>query len=101
MSETPIVLNVHIRAVQGREEELADELRALLVPTRREPGCLAYELHRDPEDSTHFMFYEKFESQSALETHLQSPHFKSFQAYLSAKKHPIATQTVTKWQSVG
>jgi quinol monooxygenase YgiN len=100
MIDNPIILNVHIQAVPGREEELANELRALLIPTRTEPGCLAYELHRDPEDPRKFMFYEKFENQGALDMHLKSPHFEKFQAYLTTKSNPIAAQTVTKWRSI-
>lgn len=100
MAEIPIVLNVHIQAVQGREEELAGQLHALLAPTRKEPGCLAYRLHRDPEDPRNFMFYESFKDQLALDQHLASPHFQEFQQYLTAKDHPIAAQKVTRWQSV-
>jgi len=42
-----IVLNVHIEAKDGRQEDLARELQALVAPTRDKAGCLAYELHRD------------------------------------------------------
>ncbi len=51
-----IVLNVHIEAKDGRQEDLARELQALVAPTRQEAGCLAYELHRDPENAKKWMF---------------------------------------------
>jgi quinol monooxygenase YgiN len=88
-----------MEAVPGREEDLARELTALLVPTRKEPGCLTYELHRDPEDPVKFMFFEKFKSQAALDEHVNAPHFKNFLAY-RAKGDPVAATTVTRWRAV-
>jgi quinol monooxygenase YgiN len=100
MADNPIILNVHTQAVAGREAELGGAFYSLIAPTREEPGCLVYELHVDPEDPGKFMFYEKFKSQAALDQHLTSPHFHSFQSYLEAQGNLIASQTVTKWRSV-
>jgi quinol monooxygenase YgiN len=99
MSDSVIILNVHFVAVPGREEDLGRELRALVEPTRKEPGCLAYELHSDPEDPTKFMFFEKFASQAALDTHVAAPHFKKFLDY-RAKGDPVESATVTRWRAV-
>jgi quinol monooxygenase YgiN len=100
MDDNHIVLNVHMEAVPGREHDLDRELRALLEPTRKEPGCLAYELHRDPEHPGKFMFYEKFKNQAALDEHVNSPYFKKFLDYRAAKGDPAAVTTVTKWRVV-
>jgi quinol monooxygenase YgiN len=99
MSEQPIVLNVHMEAVPGREKDLKSELTKLLSPTRSEPGCIVYELHLDPEDPAKFMFYEKFKNQAALDNHVNSAHFKKFLAYRAASD-PVAATHVTKWQPV-
>jgi quinol monooxygenase YgiN len=99
MSDGDIILNVHMEAVPGREQDLERELRALLAPTRREPGCVAYELHRDPEDPAKFMFFEKFKSQAALDEHVNAPHFRNFLSY-RAKSDPVAATTVTRWRVV-
>jgi quinol monooxygenase YgiN len=100
MSETPIVLNVHMQAVSGREQDLETQLRCLLAPTRNEAGCLAYELHSDPENPGKFMFYEKFQSQAALDAHVASPHFKKFLAYREAQSDPVESAIVTRWRVV-
>ncbi|MGA7919872.1 MAG: putative quinol monooxygenase [Candidatus Acidiferrales bacterium] len=100
MSDSDIILNVHMDAVPGREQDLARELQALVVPTRKEPGCLAYDLHRDPENPGKLMFYEKFKSQAALDEHVNAPYFQKFLDY-RAKSDPVATVTVTKWRVVG
>ena len=100
MSANPIILNVHMEAVPGREEELARELRRLLGPTRNEPGCMAYWLHNDPEHRGKFMFYEKFISQAALDAHLKTPHFQRFQDYRQKNGDPVATTQVTRWREM-
>lgn len=100
MNEVPIVLNVHMQAVAGREGDLETQLRSLLEPTRKEPGCLVYELHKDADNAGKFMFYEKFKSQSALDLHIDSPHFKKFLAYRQTGLDPVATTVVTRWTAV-
>jgi quinol monooxygenase YgiN len=101
MNNDHVVLNVHIEAAAGQEEKLAEQLRALVAPTRAEAGCLAYELHRDPTNSAKFMFYERFRSQAALDEHLASPYFKAFVAYRSAvNPDPVASIVITTWRSI-
>ncbi len=100
MTEGAIVLNVNFEAVPGREEDLARELLALVEPTRKEAGCLAYELHVDRENHGKLMFYEKFADQAAVDFHVNTPYFKKFLSYRE-KNDPIAAQTVTRWTSLG
>jgi quinol monooxygenase YgiN len=100
MTETPIILNVHFEAAPGREEDLVRELSALVEPTRKEAGCLVYELHVDPQNHGKLMFYEKFAGQAALDFHVSAPHFKKFLSYRE-KSDPVAGQTVTRWKSLG
>jgi quinol monooxygenase YgiN len=99
MNDDPIVLNVRFDAVAGREQDLARELHALIAPTRKEIGCLIYELYRDPDNHGRFMFHEGFVGQAALDLHVNSPHFKKFQSY-RAENDPIAVEAVTRWRSV-
>lgn len=100
MTDIPIIINAHIQAAAGREKELQDQLQALLAPSRREPGCLVYALHVDPENPGKFMFYEKFASQAAIDSHLATPHFLALQSYLKAHEGLIAFQVVSRWHSV-
>jgi len=101
MNTDEVVLNVHMEAVPGHEEELAAQLLALVQPTRNEPGCIAYELHRDPRNEGRFMFYEKFASEAALEAHRAAPHFQSFVKYRSsASPDPVAKSEATLWRAI-
>jgi quinol monooxygenase YgiN len=100
MANDHVILNVHLQAAAGREEEAATQLRKLLAPTRREPGCVNYLLHRDPKDPTKFMFYEEFKSEEALQDHTKAPHFQEWAAYQAANEGLIEKATVTYWGSL-
>jgi len=98
---TNVILNVHMQARPGHEEDLHNLLLALVEPTRAEPGRLIYELHRDPADSAKFMFYERFTSQKALDWHTASPQLTRFREIRAASNpDPLASQTVTKWKAI-
>lgn len=96
MDDNQVVLNVRIEAVPGRESELERRLAALIGPTRQEPGCISYELHRSEENPGRFMFCETFAGQGALDTHIASPHFQAFAEYRK-ENDPVASVDVTRW----
>jgi quinol monooxygenase YgiN len=49
-------------------------LSALVQPTRREPGCLSYELLQNGSDPTDFVFVEQWASAAAEQAHFTTPH---------------------------
>ena len=69
-----IVLLAQLQAKAGEEEAVGKALLAMVEPTRKEPGCLCYNLHQSKQDKSQFMFYEQWASKEALDTHGQSPH---------------------------
>ena len=62
------------QARPGKETELKDSLIDLVAPTRREAGCLNYDLHASPESPAKFLFHENWTSQAHLDAHLKSAH---------------------------
>ena len=64
-------------AISGKEAELKAALTGLVAPTRKEAGCLNYDLHQLPEDPKKFLFHENWTSKAHLDAHLQSPHIKA------------------------
>jgi quinol monooxygenase YgiN len=72
MKTVTVVATFQARA--GKEAELRAALLGLLAPTRREMGCLNYDLHVSPEDAARFLFHENWTTKEALDTHLKSPH---------------------------
>jgi quinol monooxygenase YgiN len=65
------------QAKPGKEAELKSALTGLVAPTRKEAGCINYDLHLSPEDPAKFMFHENWTSQPHLDAHLQSAHLKA------------------------
>ena len=57
-------------AKPGQEDELKRRLLSLIEPTRREDGCVQYDLHQNTNQAGR--------SREALERHLQSPHLLAF-----------------------
>ena len=52
----------------------------LVIPTKKEEGCIEYKLHQDNEDPAVFIFYETWENLVCLEKHMNTDHFKSYAA---------------------
>ena len=62
------------QARPGKEAELKKALTGLVAPTRREAGCINYDLHVSPEDPAKFLFDENWTRQAHLDAHLKSTH---------------------------
>lgn len=67
-----------IKAKKGMEDMVRQELLSLVDPTRREPGCISYDLHQAPDDKSFFVFYENWKSRENLDRHLEMPYLKAF-----------------------
>jgi quinol monooxygenase YgiN len=71
-----VCLAVTYRVKPGAEERAADLLRRMTEPSRREPGCLMYQVHRVPDDPALFFLYEQYEDRAGLDAHRASEHFR-------------------------
>ena len=81
----PFTLLVSLQVKEGDGEKLM-EVRVFakaVTPTRREKGCLAYELNRDPKTPTSYLLYERWQGLAALETHLRSEHITTLLGQIS------------------
>jgi quinol monooxygenase YgiN len=65
-----------VAALPGKSDEVREALCELIEPTRREAGCLTYELWQNKSDPTDFTFVEERESDAALQAHAVSEHLK-------------------------
>jgi quinol monooxygenase YgiN len=78
METKEVVVLARVRAKEGCEAEVWRELLALVEPTRREAGCLNYDLHSNTDDAALFMFHETWASREDLDRHLSQPHLDGF-----------------------
>ena len=74
MNSVPVTVIARIKAQPGHESALCETLSALLAPTRKEEGCLNYDLHQATEDPTEFLFHENWRSREDLDRHLRTAH---------------------------
>lgn len=76
MPDSGVRVVARVVARPGKEDELRVLLRGLIEPTRREPGCVTYELLQNTANSTDFTFVEEWRSEADLDAHLQSAHLQ-------------------------
>ena len=67
-----------VKAKEGMEEAVKQELLSVVKPTRSEPGCISYDVHQAIDDKTLFIFYENWKSMEDLEKHREMPCLKAF-----------------------
>ena len=67
-----------LKARPGKTESLRDALKALLLPTRQEPGNLDYALFQLRDEPETFYVRESWRDEEALEEHIALPHFHAF-----------------------
>jgi quinol monooxygenase YgiN len=75
-----VTLVVILRAREGQEYLLEAELRALVSPTRKEEGCITYDLHRSIEPPNGFLLHEVWASREAHTAHTNTQHFLRWNA---------------------
>jgi quinol monooxygenase YgiN len=63
-------------AKEDEQDAVAAELAQMIEPSRAEPGNLAYQVHRDPEDPCVFLIYERYVDEAAYAAHGASEYFQ-------------------------
>lgn len=73
---------IHLIATITIKPGSFDAVRAAALPcleaTRKEPGCISYELFRSVEDENTLVFVERWESRAVLDAHFHMPHLKTW-----------------------
>lgn len=92
------VVTVHIEV----QPEHQQAFRAAVLEQARnslagETGCHVFDVCVDPDNNVSFYLYERYESSEAFEAHLDSKHFKRFDARVTPW---VASKTVRTWTSL-
>lgn len=77
---TPVTVLARITAKNGLEDAVFSELLTLVDSTRREEGCITYDLYRSSCDPAVFIFHETWRSQEDLDRHFEMPHLLAFRS---------------------
>ena len=92
-----VTLIVILRPREGQEILLEAELRALISPTRKEEGCISYQLHRAVEPPGGFLLHEVWASRAAHTEHMHTPHFLRWNA---GKDALLTSRDGTFWKQI-
>ena len=90
-------LLVIMRPRESQELFLEAELRALMGPTRKEEGCLRYDLYRSAEGPAAYLLYEIWESRAHHTAHTKTDHFTRWNA---RKDSLLASRDVGFWKQI-
>lgn len=78
-----------------KPERLAEFMPLMLENARAsretEPGCRVFDVCADPKKETSVFLYEVYDDRAAFDEHLDSPHFKRFDAAVASM---VASKTV-------
>ncbi|MEG4502845.1 putative quinol monooxygenase [Microcoleus sp. F6_B4] len=76
MSKTTLRVVARLVAFPDKVAELKSLLLSIIEPTRKEKGCIKYELLQNQAEPTDFTYVEEWESADLLELHLGSTHIQ-------------------------
>ena len=86
--ELYIFARFHAR--HGNESALEQTLQRVIVPTRREPGCLSIQLFRSTRDPRLFYIHSRWVDEAAFDLHATLPHTEEFIPHAeSLIDHPL------------
>jgi quinol monooxygenase YgiN len=74
MAQINVIAQIWIK--EESLEQLKPTLNLLVTETRKEKGCLYYDLYQSLDDEKHFIMNEKWETSEDLGAHMLSDHFK-------------------------
>jgi quinol monooxygenase YgiN len=92
-----VTLIVILRARESQETLLEAELRALVSPTRKEDGCLRYDLHRSVDAPGALLLHEVWATREAHTEHTHSAHFLRWNA---RKDSLLASREAYFWKQI-
>jgi quinol monooxygenase YgiN len=73
-----VVLIAEVNVTNGKCEEFEKEFHKLALKVRKDPGAIAYGLHRHATDPNQYLVYEKYKDNEAVKYHAATPHFQEF-----------------------
>lgn len=89
-------LIVEFRIKPAFADDFAAAIQAnALASLHDEPGCLFFDVCRDPAEPGLFFLYELYEDDDAIQAHLDSAHFRAFTERTSDW---VAGKTIRKMQ---
>jgi quinol monooxygenase YgiN len=97
LPKNAVTLVVTLRAKEGQHILLEAELRALIAPTRKEQGCLRFDLHGCVDQPAAFLLHEVWGALEDHTAHTRTPHFLRWNARKDAL---LASREAAFWHQL-
>lgn len=82
-------MHIHLTATLKSKPEFTREVKAFLqhmvTESRKDAGCIQYNLHQGIDDTNLFIFQEIWESKAALDAHNRQPLIREFLELVQTK----------------
>lgn len=78
MQYQEIIVIAELKIKKESVNEAKSLLNDLQIATKKENGCISYQLHQSIGDETKFVFYESWVDKESIDKHFETPHFKNW-----------------------
>ncbi len=93
---TQLTLIARLKAKPGMGEALGAALLTIVAPSRAEPGCINYDLHRSDADPDLWCVYENWRSKADHAAHDATPHIEAFRPLVAPLlAEPVSLEALT------
>jgi quinol monooxygenase YgiN len=76
--KTGITVIAYISAKTGHEDRVREALLDLVAQTRKEKGCITYDLHQSQDNASRFAMYENWDTVADLDAHAKAAPLQTF-----------------------
>ncbi|MGF1761130.1 antibiotic biosynthesis monooxygenase [Photobacterium sagamiensis] len=92
-----LTIVARIEAKADKVDLVKAELLKLIEPTRKEEGCIQYDLHQDGSNPALFIFFENWENRQLWQYHMNNDHLK---AYVKATEGSVTSFTLNEMTKI-
>ncbi|HRE20686.1 MAG TPA: putative quinol monooxygenase [Rhabdaerophilum sp.] len=76
----PVIVIAKVKVRADARTKWCEAAAICIAETRREPGCLAYDMFESATEEGSFVFVEQWKDRAALDNHMTLPHLKALVA---------------------
>ena len=96
-----IIVRITMKVLMEKRMEMMQTLLSMIEPTRKEKGCLSYDVFCDLEDNHVFNLIEEWETHEDLDHHIRSERFSVLLGTKSLLDKPLEMKIHTVSHSEG
>ncbi|CAN7597553.1 antibiotic biosynthesis monooxygenase [Bosea sp. LjRoot90] len=76
----PVLVIARAKVNPGERDRFLAAARDCIAATRREQGCLGYDIYESATEPGQFVSFESWEARVDIDRHMREPHLQSFLA---------------------